>query len=191
MTRRLHALVALFLVVGLSARADASRSTRAPVKNRKLSEYAKNRPHDKATGKFTSRGEKNRLVRTRLRGNGFANPMSTGASRASIGFRPSRGSRPGSLTVDIPEFYVGSSMGGTTTERQLFATDIRGKSIPITGKLVVGHNSPGNSFVKAKFVGTIPGGARLSQAGIQSALKGLQVHEDRMVWTKEPKAASR
>jgi hypothetical protein len=191
MTRRLHALLALFLVVGLSARADAA-GRRAPVKNTKLSEYAKNRQkNQKPRGKFTAVGQNNRLVRTRLRGEGFANPRRTGASRASIAFRPSRGSRPGSLTVDIPEFYVGSSMGGATTERQLFATDIRGKSVPITGKLVVGHNSPGNSFVKAKFVGTIPAGARLSQSGIETALKGLQVHEDRMVWSKEPKAASR
>jgi hypothetical protein len=192
MTRRLHAVLALLLVFGLSARADAGRPAQRPVKNQKLSDYARTRQKNQASrGTFTKLADRNKLVRTRLRGNGFANPSRTGASRASIAFRPSRGSRPGSLTVEIPEFYVGSSMGGTTTERQLFATDIRGNSVPVTGKLVIGANSAGRSFVKAKFVGTIPSGACLSQTGIQSALKSLQVHEARMVWTREPKAASR
>lgn len=189
MTRRLHALLALFLVVGLSARADAGRPAKGPAKNPKLGEYARARGRNKGVtgrknGTFARVGAPNRLARTRLTASGRANPSSVGQSSATVAFRPSRGARPGSLTVEIPEFYVGSSMGGTSTERQLFATDIRGKSVPITGKLVVGANSPGNSFVKARFVGTIPGGTRLSQRGIERALKGLHVNELSLTWSK-------
>ncbi len=81
----------------------------------------------------------------------------------------------------MPEMYVGSSSNqARKTPRQLIARDIHGKEVAINGTLeIVGGR---NGFSKATFTGTIPAGARLSQRGVEQALKSLQVHQTGLRW---------
>ena len=192
MTRRLHALLALFLAVGLSARADAARPGARQVKNSKLSAYAKHRErnHDvkgRRNGTFAGVARKDKLVRTRLIAHGHANGASA-VSATTVAFRPARGSSTGSLDVDIPEMHIGATPGNRTIERTLRTTDISGNEVLIHGKLTMGANPrmphPSSGYVKATFTGTVPAGARLSQRQIAHALKGLQVNELSLTWSK-------
>lgn len=168
----------LFLLVGLASGADAGQKVK-PVKNQKLSAYAKTRPRG-AKGKFSKLPARNLLVRAPLRGNGSANPASTGSSTAQIDFKPATRARSGGLTVKIPEMYVGSTTAASKTRRQLFATDIHGKQVVIDGTLEVAGSRSG--FAKATFTGTIPPGAKLSQGSVEGALKSLQVHQSGLKW---------
>ncbi|HEY8141543.1 MAG TPA: hypothetical protein VIG06_02690 [Kofleriaceae bacterium] len=168
----------LFLLVGLATGAHAGQKVK-PVKNQKLSAYAKNRPRG-AKGKFSKQPVKNLLIRGALRGTGRANPAATGSSAAHIDLVPPTRARSGNLTVKIPEMYVGSTTAPSKTRRQLFATDIRGNDVVIDGTLEVAGSRTG--FAKATFHGTIPAGAKLSQGGVERALKSLQVHEAGLQW---------
>jgi hypothetical protein len=176
--KRAAFVLPLLLVFGIASLAEAGQKVK-PVKNQKLSAYAKNRPRgDK--GKFTKLPARNLLVRGALRGDGRANPSRTGSSTAQIDLVPATRARGGSVVVKIPEMYIGSSTGGTRTQRQLFATDIHGKNVVINGTLEVAGSRSG--FAKATFRGTIPAGAKLSQGGVERALTGLQVHQAGLRW---------
>jgi hypothetical protein len=169
-------LLVLFFLVGLAPAARAERVK--PVKNQKLSAYAKSRP--RAKGKFTKLSARNKLIRGALRGTGRANPMNTGSSTAHIELTPPTRARSGNLVVKIPEMYVGSEGGPRVVQRQLFATDIHGNQVAIDGTLEIAGGRDG--FSKATFHGTIPAGAKLSQGSVEGALKSLQVHQTGLQW---------
>jgi hypothetical protein len=177
--KRAAFVLPLLLVFGIASVAEAGGQKVKPVKNQKLSSYAKARPRGEK-GKFNKLPTRNLLVRAPLRGNGRANPMSTGSSTAQIDFKPATRARSGGLTVKIPEMYIGSSTGGTRTRRQLFATDIHGNQVVIDGTLEVASSRSG--FARATFTGTIPKGARLSQSSVEGALRSLQVHQTGLQW---------
>ena len=177
--KRAAFVLPLLLLFGISVVAEAGGQKVKPVKNQKLSSYAKNRPRG-AKGKFTRLPAGDLLIRGALKGNGRANPAATGSSTAEIDLVPASRGKSGSVVVKIPEMYIGSSTGGTKTQRQLFATDIRGNSVPITGTLEIAGSRSG--FAKATFRGTIPPGAKLSQRGVEQALKSLQVHQSGLRW---------
>lgn len=168
----------LLLVFGIASAAEAGQKVK-PVKNQKLSAYARNRPRGEK-GKFTKLPARNLLIRGALRGNGRANGSRVGLSTAEIDLVPASRARSGSVVVKIPEMYIGSSTGGTRTQRQLYATDIRGNTVPIDGTLEVAPSRTG--YAKATFRGTIPAGAKLSQGGVEQALRSLQVHESGLRW---------
>ncbi len=178
MKRAVLAVPFLLLLVGLASSAQAGQKVK-PVKNQKLSAYAKARPRG-AKGKFSKLPARNLLIRGALRGTGSANPSRTGSSAAHIDLVPSTRARGGNLTVKIPEMYVGSTTAPSKTRRQLFATDIHGNQVVIDGTLEVSGSRTG--FANATFHGSIPKGAKLSQGGVEHALKGLQVHEAGMRW---------
>jgi hypothetical protein len=168
-------LVALFVGPGLS---EANRP--GPVKNQKNSDYARQRARG-PSGRFLPVTQKDKATRAPLLGRGRANPSMTGQSTAEVKLTPATASRGGSLTVDIPEMYVGSQGKGGATRRQLFTSDIRGKQVVIDGVLDVKPSRTG--FAKATFRGTIPRGTTLSQRNVSSALRSLQVSEISLSWT--------
>jgi hypothetical protein len=179
--KRAAFVLPLLLVFGISsAVAEAGGQKTKPVKNQKLSSYAKNRPRG-AKGKFSKLPAGDLLIRGALKGNGRANPSSTGTTTADIDLVPASRAKGGSLVVKMPEMYVGSSSNqARKTPRQLIARDIHGKEVAINGTLeIVGGR---NGFSKATFTGTIPAGARLSQRGVEQALKSLQVHQTGLRW---------
>ena len=176
--KRAAFVLPLLLVFGIASAVEAGQKVK-PVKNQKLSSYAKTRPRG-PKGKFSKLPAGDLLIRGALKGNGRANPSSTGSSTAEIDLVPAGRGKSGSVVVKIPEMYIGSSTGGTKTQRQLFATDIRGNSVPITGTLEIAGSRSG--FAKATFRCTIPPGARLLQRGVEQALKGLQVHQSGLRW---------
>lgn len=169
-------LFVLFFLVGLAPAARAERVK--PVKNQKLSAYAKSRP--RAKGKFTRLPASNKLIRGALRGTGRANPMRTGSSTAHIELTPPTRAKSGNLVVKIPEMYVGSEGAPRKVQRQLFATDIHGNQVVIDGTLEIAGSRSG--FSKATFQGTIPKGAKLSQSSVEGALRSLQVHQTGLQW---------
>lgn len=175
--KRAAIILPFLLLVSFAFDAEANRVK--PAKNQKLSAYAKTRARGK-DGKFARVPARFKVIKGSLRGNGRANPASTGSSTAEIDFKPATRARAGNVVVKIPEMYIGSSTGGTKTQRQLFATDIHGNSVPITGTLEVASSRSG--FAKATFRGTVPAGARLSQGGVEQALRGLQVHQPGLSW---------
>lgn len=175
--KRAAFVLPLLLVFGIASLAEAGQKVK-PVKNQKLSAYAKNRPRDK--GKFSKLPPGKLLIRGALRGNGRANPARTGTSTAQIDLVPSTRAKGGSLVVKIPQMYVGTSTSPRKVQRQLFAQDIHGNEVVIDGTLEVAGSRSG--FAKASFRGNIPLGAKLSQAGVQQALKSLQVHESGLSW---------
>ena len=172
--KRAAFVLPLLLVFGISsAVAEAGGQKGKPVKNQKLSSYAKNRPRG-PKGKFSKLPAGDLLIRGALKGNGKANLGPTGTTTAEIDLVPASRAKSGSLVVKMPAMYVGSSSNRPRkTQRQLFATDIHGESVPITGTLEIAGGR--NGFSRATFTGTIPPGAKLSQRGVERALKSLQV----------------
>lgn len=176
--KRAAFVLPLLLVFGIASLAEAGQKVK-PVKNQTLSAYAKNRPRG-AKGKFSKLPTGKLLIRGALRGTGRANPARTGSSIAQIDLVPATRARGGSVVVNIPQMYVGTSTSPRKIQRQLFATDIHGNNVVIDGTLEVAGSRSG--FAKATFHGNIPAGAKLSQNGVQQALKTLQVHEAGMRW---------
>jgi hypothetical protein len=144
-------------------------------KNPLLSEYAKTRPRA-TSGRFVAVPLGQRAIRSPVTSAALANPASTGQSDARIVFTPATGKRAGSLTVTIPEYYTGSSVGGTSSLRQLFGTDVRGRSAVFTGTLAIARHSRYTSFGPATYTGTVRPGTTLSQDGLKQALRGLYVN---------------
>ena len=179
--KRAAFVLPLLLVFGIaSATAEAGGQKVKPVKNQKLSSYAKNRPRG-AKGKFSKLPAGDLVIRGALKGNGSANLGPTGTTTAEIDLVPATRAKGGSLVVKMPEMYVGSSSNRPSkTQRQLFATDIHGKSVPITGTLEI-HGGR-NGFSRATFTATIPAGAKLTQRGVAQALRSLQVSDSSLRW---------
>ncbi len=97
--KRAAFVLPLLLVFGISsAVAEAGGQKTKPVKNQKLSSYAKNRPRG-AKGKFSKLPAGDLLIRGALKGNGRANPSSTGTTTADIDLVPASRAKGGSLVV--------------------------------------------------------------------------------------------
>ena len=159
------------LVVLLLAAPASAEGT----KNQPLSQYAKSRTRgDK--GRFLPVPAADRAIRLPLAGTAWANPSSTGQSQARISIHPATSKRAGKLEVVIPEYYTGSSPGGSATLRQLFGVDVRGQTAVVDGTLTIGRHGPYTSFAPARYEGSIRPGTTMSQNGLKQALRSLMVN---------------
>lgn len=158
------------------ARADKRAAGSKRVKNQKLSQYAKMRPRG-PNGRFQKLPANQKVARKGSLASALANPNMAGKSGTTISFTPARGKRAGKLDVKISEFYAGAAPLAAKSERtQIFARDIRGNTVAITGTLKVGPGRVGSAYRTASFEGQIPAGIRLSRQNITNAVSNSQLH---------------
>jgi hypothetical protein len=143
--------------------------------NPQLGQYAKTRARGQ-NGRFLPVPAADRAIRKPLAGTAWANPSSTGQSEARIAVTPATGKRAGKLEVVIPEHYSGTSYQGSVGQRQLFGTDIRGKTAVVDGTMTINRHSPYSSFGPARYEGRIRPGTTISQNGLKDILRGLFVN---------------
>lgn len=109
------------------------------------------------------------------RATGWGNPSSTGQSKVNVMVHPATRTAPGSLRVEIPDYYRGTSFKGGNQARTLFVPNGK-RSMGINGQLLVRPGSRYTSFSRATYTATIPAGTPVPHDALKSALRSLQVN---------------
>lgn len=152
-----------------SSRSRKKDGTFRSKKGALISVFAKQRARGEKK-QFAPVAAKDRAIRSKRVGMAITGG-GVSSSPVTIEVTPASGARAGSLRVEIPEHYVGSTqVRPGTRAHTLYVTDIRGNTVAIQGVMKLGGTGYNNAYSKMELAATIPAGAAISQRALQEAL---------------------